>query len=58
MMKLDQLYDKKIITKDIKLINSNNSFLVYVQENDPNGKKVIREKLGERSIHWVESYQI
>lgn len=48
---------KKITEKEIQNINPNRGFLVYMQEIDRNKRKIIREKIGDRSIHWVPSYQ-
>ena len=47
MMKYDKLYPDS----RIKL------FLVYSKDKDPYGNKVIRETLGNRTIHWVPSIQ-
>lgn len=47
MMKYNQLYPN----------SRDNIFLVYFKDKDPYGNKVIREKLGYRTIHWVPSVQ-
>ena len=54
---------KKLISKKLPKnlmvpnILSGEIFLVYNQEFDPNKKKVIREKIGSRSVFWVPNYQ-
>ena len=54
---------KKLISKKLPKnlmvpnILSGDIFLVYNQEFDPNKKKVVREKIGNRSVFWVPNYQ-
>ena len=33
------------------------SFLIYMQDEDPKGRKIVHEKIGDRMIHWVPKYQ-
>ena len=49
---------KKITKKDVKKINPDEGFLVYMQDIDRNNRNITKEKLGDRSIHWVPGYQI
>ena len=51
------LNKKKITKNDIKKIDRDDGFLVYMQKYDINGNKVKREKLGMRTIHWVQQHQ-
>ena len=41
----------------IKNILSSEFFIVYNQKLDPNGKDIIRDKIKDRTVHWVPSVQ-
>ena len=48
----------KIISQtELLKFNTNKDFFVYQQKQDIYGNNVIREKIGERSIHWVPEIQ-
>jgi formamidopyrimidine-DNA glycosylase len=50
---------KKIIKKKYKFADSfDRVFLIYSQQIDPLGNKVRKDKVKNRTIHWVESIQI
>ena len=48
---------KIISQKELVKFNTNKDFFVYQQKQDIYGNNVIREKIGERSIHWVPEIQ-
>ena len=49
--------NKIVSENDVKKYNLKDGFMVYMQDYDINNRQIIREKLDNRTIHWVYDYQ-
>jgi DNA-formamidopyrimidine glycosylase len=48
---------KQYFTPDYEEYGYYTNFIIYFQEKDPKGNKIITEKMGPRTIHWVPEVQ-
>ena len=52
-----KILTKQKLPKNLLIPNTLSSefFIIYNNEFDPNGKKIIKEKIGNRSVYWVKN---
>lgn len=59
IIKITQYHYNNIIkNKQPHYPSREDTFKVYMRENDPNGLKVSHDKMGSRTIHWVKEIQL